>query len=184
MKLFLYAYTGLAVFSSAFAAVVPKTHLVNVGPNGQLVYDPPLSMFYFPDVPHPRQFTNKGDVVKFIFHPKNHTVTESSFDSPCSKLRDSHGRNIGFDSGFQPVDPIHPVEKIVSVRVLTKDPLWFYCRQTGHCSKGMVFAINPPTKGAHTFGAFKKKALATAGGKRDDDEDTDLELPHLGPHID
>ncbi|KAF8311423.1 Cupredoxin [Cantharellus anzutake] len=172
MKLFLYAYTGLAVFSSAFAAVVPKTHLVNVGPNGQLVYDPPFI------------FTNKGDVVKFIFHPKNHTVTESSFDSPCSKLRDSHGRNIGFDSGFQPVDPIHPVEKIVSVRVLTKDPLWFYCRQTGHCSKGMVFAINPPTKGAHTFGAFKKKALATAGGKRDDDEDTDLELPHLGPHID
>ncbi|KAF8337006.1 Cupredoxin [Cantharellus anzutake] len=156
MKFFLYALTGLAVFSSALAK--KKTHIVNVGPGGQLVYDPPFI------------HANKGDEVKFVFNPKNHTATQSSFDSPCSKLKDSHGRNIGFDSGFQPVDPIHPVHKIVTFKVRTKDPLWFYCRQTGHCSKGMVFAINPPKKGPHTFDAFRKKALATAGGKRDDTE--------------
>src|SRR5260370_1019966 len=82
-------------------------------------------------------------------------VTQSSFDHPCTKL--SHG----FDSGFEPINPNHPVDKTISVKVWTTEPLWFYCRQTGHCSKGMVFAINPKKKG-HTFDAFKKKALATA----------------------
>ena len=27
------------------------------------------------------------------------------------------------------------------------NPVWFYCRQTGHCQKGMVFAINPGQSG-------------------------------------
>ena len=27
------------------------------------------------------------------------------------------------------------------------DPVWFYCQQTGHCQKGMVFAINPGESG-------------------------------------
>ena len=27
------------------------------------------------------------------------------------------------------------------------NPVWFYCRQTGHCQKGMVFAINPGESG-------------------------------------
>ncbi len=27
-----------------------------------------------------------GDTVSFKFHPKNHTVTQSSFDAPCTPL--------------------------------------------------------------------------------------------------
>jgi len=27
------------------------------------------------------------------------------------------------------------------------NPVWFYCQQTGHCQKGMVFAINPGESG-------------------------------------
>jgi hypothetical protein len=27
-----------------------------------------------------------GDTVSFTFHPKNHTVTQSSFDAPCTPL--------------------------------------------------------------------------------------------------
>jgi hypothetical protein len=27
------------------------------------------------------------------------------------------------------------------------NPVWFYCRQTGHCQKGMVLAINPGESG-------------------------------------
>ena len=88
-------------------------------------------------------------------------MTQSSFDEPCTKLTDRHGHFDGFDSGFEPIDPKHPVEKVVKFRVPSREPLWFYCRQTGHCSKGMVFAINPQRRG-HTFEAFKEKALATA----------------------
>jgi len=34
------------------------------------------------------------DEVVFTFNPKNHTVTQSTFDDPCIRL------NSGFDSGF------------------------------------------------------------------------------------
>src|SRR5260370_23597276 len=44
------------------------------------------------------------------------------------------------------------------------EPLWFYCRQTGHCSKGIVFAINLQKEG-HTFKAFKEKVLTMASIK-------------------
>jgi len=31
--------------------------------------------------------------------------------------------------------------------VKDEKPVWFYCQQTGHCQKGMVFAINPGESG-------------------------------------
>jgi plastocyanin len=40
-----------------------------------------------------------GDVVKFYFHPKNHSVVQSSFESPC----DSSSVTNPFFSGFVPV---------------------------------------------------------------------------------
>ncbi|QRV92299.1 plastocyanin-like domain protein [Ceratobasidium sp. AG-Ba] len=68
-----------------------KTYKVTVGAGGKLRYDP--------------QYVHAkvGDYIKFEFHPKNHTVTESSFNSPCHKLTDSHGNQIGFRTGFVPV---------------------------------------------------------------------------------
>ena len=38
------------------------------------------------------------------------------------------------------------------------NPVWVYCRQTGHCQLGMVFAINPGTQ----FAAFQAAAMATS----------------------
>ncbi|EEB87162.1 hypothetical protein MPER_15603, partial [Moniliophthora perniciosa FA553] len=38
-----------------------------------------------------------GDVLQFTFKQKNHTVTQSSLETPCSPLAD------GIDSGFIPV---------------------------------------------------------------------------------
>jgi plastocyanin len=40
-----------------------------------------------------------GDVVKFYFHPKNHSVVQSSFESPC----DSSSITNPMFSGFVPV---------------------------------------------------------------------------------
>lgn len=43
------------------------------------------------------------------------------------------------------------------VTVNSADPIWIYCRQTGHCAQGMVFAVNPGDK----FAAFQAAAIAT-----------------------
>ncbi|KAG9089507.1 hypothetical protein FRC07_012327, partial [Ceratobasidium sp. 392] len=107
----------------------PKTHKVTVGAWGKLRYNP--------EYVHAKV----GDYIKFEFHPKNHTVTESSFDHPCNKLTDAHGNQIGFRTGFIPVPEKQtshlPTRKY---KVTDKKPHWFYCGQTGHCGAGMVFA--------------------------------------------
>jgi plastocyanin len=45
---------------------------------------------YFPEAIVAAQ----GDVVKFVFKQKNHTVTQSTFDEPCKKMEG------GMDSNF------------------------------------------------------------------------------------
>ncbi|KAH9979701.1 hypothetical protein BJV74DRAFT_121937 [Russula compacta] len=102
-----------------------------------------------------------GDIVSFTFHPKNHSVTESSFAKPCTPLAD------GFDSGFHPVaigtNDSFPTWNIT---VNSTNPIWVHCRQdantaASYCGKGMVFAINPGTPGSNnSFTDFQATALA------------------------
>ncbi|KAI9152117.1 extracellular serine-rich protein [Paramyrothecium foliicola] len=98
-----------------------------------------------------------GTVVQFSFNPKNHTVTQSSFEKPCEQLEN------GFSSGFIPTNAS---SSGVVFHLVVKDikPIWFYCAQpTGdHCQKGMVGSINAPSEG-NTFVAFKD--LATKANK-------------------
>jgi len=80
-----------------------------------------------------------GDMVVFEFYQQNHTATQSAFTAPCVALGGST-----FDSGFMPningsINP--PPSMGFAVTVAT--PIWFYCRQTGHCGEGMTFSINP-----------------------------------------
>lgn len=64
-------------------------HQIVVGPDGKLAYDPPSIQ------------AEIGDTVTFVFMPKNHTVTQSSFDAPCQSLADTtHGQIQGFKSGL------------------------------------------------------------------------------------
>ncbi|CAE6377199.1 unnamed protein product [Rhizoctonia solani] len=118
----------------------PKTHEVTVGAWGQLRYNPEFV------------HAKVGDYINFEFHPKNHTVTQSSFDKPCSAI------DGGFRTGFIPVaeEDGHdlPIRKF---KVTDEKPQWFYCGQVGHCPDGMVFAINPPNEG-NTFEKFQTKA--------------------------
>ncbi|GLB43082.1 putative extracellular serine-rich protein [Lyophyllum shimeji] len=60
----------LAALPAALAATID----VSVGASGKFAFDP--------------QFVTAqpGDMVNFMFHPKNHTVTQSSFDQPCVPL--------------------------------------------------------------------------------------------------
>ncbi|THH19492.1 hypothetical protein EUX98_g8768 [Antrodiella citrinella] len=114
-------------------------HDVTVGgPGGIIQYNP--------------QFVNAsiGDTVLFTFQQKNHTVTQSTFASPCSPMAG------GFDSGFVPVaDTDTGPFTAANFTVKDLNPVWVYCRQTGHCEQGMVFAINPGDK----FAAFQAAAM-------------------------
>ncbi|KAK4151012.1 hypothetical protein C8A00DRAFT_45702 [Chaetomidium leptoderma] len=94
----------------------------------------------------------KGTIINFMFHPKNHTVAQSSFNKPCQPLAD------GFSSGFIPVSS-SPSGVEFSLTVEDDKPIWFYCGQGKHCQSGMVGAINAPTKG-NTLEAFTANAKA------------------------
>lgn len=62
----------------------PQTHTVTVGGDAGLVYTPAEII------------AEIGDVVHFVFHKQNHSVTQSTFDKPCNKL------DTGEDSGLLP----------------------------------------------------------------------------------
>jgi plastocyanin len=100
-----------------------------------------------------------GDTVRFEFRSKNHTVTQSTFADPCTLMTTPKQ---GIDSGFQPVAAGATQFPSWSFTIdNATSPLWFFCRQTGHCQSGMVFAINPNAN--KTFAAFQAAAKASSG---------------------
>ena len=89
--------SGMVLFSSAapWSQPAPVTHYVNVSNDtAGLLYDPS----YIVSQPKKSLYNDlcadmflvqsaaPGDTVSFKFHPKNHTVTQSSFDAPCTPL--------------------------------------------------------------------------------------------------
>jgi plastocyanin len=103
---------------------------------------------------NPSSFSaSNGTNVTFVFPPSvtPHSVTQGTFENPCVYLNGSDGA--GFDSGFQS-------GKQFTIRITNdQEPIWFYCKATGHCGLGMVGAINPPSSG-NTFDAYVAAAKA------------------------
>ncbi|KAF2843702.1 hypothetical protein M501DRAFT_985799 [Patellaria atrata CBS 101060] len=81
------------------------------------------------------------DVVNFVFLVREHSATQSTFETPCTPLDE------GFDSGLvSNTGNITSPEFTQSFTVASVEkPLWFYCKQkqANHCGQGMVFGINP-----------------------------------------
>lgn len=128
------------------------THQVTVGANGELAYDPP------------EVTANVGDTITFQFMAKNHTVTQSSFADPCRSLTfTSTTGKVGFDSGFMAVAAGATTLPTYSITVNDTSPIWVYCKQTGHCGKGMVFAVNAVDSGPNNYTAFKALAQQLNG---------------------
>ncbi|KAF5393530.1 hypothetical protein D9757_000570 [Collybiopsis confluens] len=139
---------ALAVFPVALAT----SWDVSVGPNGQFIFYPEYVL------------AEVGDTVNMIFHPKNHSVTQSSFDAPCVPLSG------GVGSGFMPVasdsDPTLP-NFVITVN--DTNPIWIHCEQKGHCGAGMVFAVNPPDVSSNkSFAAFQALAIQLNGTQTSD----------------
>jgi len=113
----------------------------------------------------PNVTANNGDVVQFFYSgsPGNHSVTQSSFASPCDPLSD------GFDSGNILIPTGVAEGAAVPTWNLTitnsSKPIWFFCKQllpSPHCPVGMVGSINAPATG-NTFDAFKAAAQKFQG---------------------
>ncbi|KAG7092603.1 hypothetical protein E1B28_008946 [Marasmius oreades] len=135
-------------FSTLAVALLPAAALaavqtVTVGDQNKLEFSPPSVNAAL------------GDTIQFQFKSKNHSVTQSTFDSPCVF------KAAGVDSGFQATPPGATPSASWSFMLNTTDALWFFCAQTApanHCANGMVFAINPPPD--KTFDMFKANAMS------------------------
>ncbi|PBK74984.1 Cupredoxin [Armillaria solidipes] len=129
-----------SVVIAAIASIASAANItVKVGENSGLTFDPTSVT------------AAVGDVVQFEFLAKNHTVTQSTFAVPCEKMTTP---TEGVDSGYVPVANGTTAFPTWSFTVNNASaPLWFYCAQTGHCAKGMVFAINPTAN--KSFAAFQ-----------------------------
>ncbi|KAI0068418.1 hypothetical protein BV25DRAFT_1793298 [Artomyces pyxidatus] len=126
------------------ASLEGAVHKVIVG-GSSLVFDPPTVSAL------PR------DTIMFEFQVKNHTATQAAFDAPCVPLEG------GFDAGFNPVAANATAFPTFNVTVNDTAPIWVFCRQTGHCGQGMVFAVNSVESSARNFEAFKALAIQLNG---------------------
>jgi len=126
--------------------------------NGQAPPPPPIVMQvgFQGGVYTPRTVTAAlNATVAFQFFGNVHTVTQSSFEDPCSPLPG------GFHSGYiRGLNLTAPVQ--IWNLVVTNDnaPIWFFCAATSpkfHCSNGMVGAINPPSQAM--FNQFSSAAI-------------------------
>lgn len=150
MKMAMAMRSGVVVVLSLLVGLVlsQTTHVVQVG-NGSLTFDPDNIQAQI------------GDVIRFVFHPKNHTATQTTFQNPCGPTQSDPSF---FDSDFKPVSPGTADAALPNfdVTVQNNQPIWVYCKQPGpptHCGQGMVFSANAPTTG-NTFLNFQAAALA------------------------
>lgn len=137
--------TAAALAPVLFAAA--EDHLILVGANGQLAFSPPNIT------------AAVGDTVSFQFQAKNHSVTQSTFATPC-QIQTTPAE--GIDSGFQFVNSTAATLPQWSFTVNNAStPLWFFCAQTGHCQAGMVFAVNANPNSNKSFAIYQQAAMAS-----------------------
>ena len=130
---------------SAPLALAQQTFEVAVGPGGEFVFTPSTVT------------AQAGDTINFSFHPKSHTVTQSTFDAPCEPLTGGFATEVVATTAEGDVQ-----NQYVLPADYDGSPQWFHCAVGPHCSLGMVFAINPPATG-NTFEAFEAAARGGAG---------------------
>jgi len=143
-----------AILASALFAPLASAAIIDVfvGGTGILAFNPPSVT------------ANVGDSIRFTFGPKNHTVTQSTFAAPCTEMTDTTGKPAGFFSGYMPVAGNQTTDlPQFWIPVTDTKPIWAFCSQTGHCSKGMVFAVNAPAApAANSFDNFRAAAMGQA----------------------
>jgi len=141
------------IVNAQSAAGNQNTISVIVSPAGALTYSP--SSFS----------AANGSSVTFTF-PQSvaHSVTQSTFESPCAYLAPANGSSGGFDSGVQ-------TSKLFTITITNdQEPIWFFCKAQKHCGLGMVGSVNAPPSAA---AAYLAAALAVGANASP--------LPYTGP---
>ena len=141
------ASTATSAYQNTVTAAIP-TVTVGLDAGKTLRFDPP----FLP-------YVATGSKIHFDFRAANHTLTESSLESPCTKLSDS-----AIDTNFMNFNPKDvPGLKPFELEITGPESRYFYCKQANktpksHCGKGMVFGINIDEA---TFKQFEANAVAT-----------------------
>jgi len=107
-----------------------------------------------------------NEQITFWFFAKNHTLTQTSLEDPCTAFA---GKG-SFDSGFISVAMNATEFPTQILTVNTLKPIYFACLQKMHCELGMVGGINLPPSGPGSLEDFTTRAKATLGkaGKKAD----------------
>ncbi|KAF8990466.1 hypothetical protein BDQ17DRAFT_367840 [Cyathus striatus] len=105
---------------------------------------------------HPPNVTAvAGDFIVFRIHNGNHSVTQSTFESPCTPSP------ANISSGFIHANSHKRFWTYKVSHKAARAPVWFYCQQTNpknFCHAGMVFAINPRL----SYPAFLQAAMTSS----------------------
>ncbi|KAJ6511702.1 hypothetical protein DFH09DRAFT_1049676 [Mycena vulgaris] len=150
--------TSLFVTLAAAAVASAQNQTVTVAVGAEM--NSPGGIFQF----NPSQITaTNNSIVTFQFTgaPGNHSITQSSFTSPCEPLAN------GFDSGWvAQLENTAPTPVAEWNLTITDDskPIWFFCKQlfpAPHCSAGMVGVINVKP-GPNSFSAFQNNAKSAS----------------------
>lgn len=145
-------FTAAALAVMAGVASAQKVQVVTVSTaNNSLVYTPDNIK------------ANAGEMVQFQFVAGNHTVTQSTFDQPCTPISTIQTNVTGFHSGYQPAAASKETGMIPTYTVMINDskPIWLYCAQGKHCQSGMVMVINENTSANATRSLTEFKSLAS-----------------------
>jgi plastocyanin len=120
-------FSSVVASSALLGLSLAADHVVKVGGNnGELTFDPNSLR------------AAQGDTVTFKFWPKNHSVAQAAFASPCQPLDN------GFWSGYHATSNGVAEDSFQITISNASRPLWYYCTQGQHCQRGMVGVINPP----------------------------------------
>ncbi|KAJ7702267.1 Cupredoxin [Mycena rosella] len=152
--------SATAPTASSAAPGSPSSTSVATSTDHSIIVGGPNGNFYTPS----NITAQPGDTVTFHFHEKNHTVTQSSFQNPCTPLSlTSTTGQPGLNSGFMPVAANATLNPTFTIQINDTLPQWFFCSQSGHCGSGMVFSVNAVETGPNNFAAFKAKAIQLNG---------------------
>ncbi len=101
-------------------------------------------------------------IITYLTTAQNHTITESSFDTPCKPLAANltSATRPGLKSGFVPVTGQEPFTPVYNVLINDTKPIWIYCGQVNHCQKGMAMVINQNDTSPKTIEAYIAAAAA------------------------
>ncbi|TDL20054.1 hypothetical protein BD410DRAFT_791434 [Rickenella mellea] len=148
-----------AVFIFAIA-VMAKDIVITVGLNA-IASDPSKTFT-------PQRVEGKiGDNVIFNFTSGNHSVTQSTFGSPCIPAHITNSSINGFDSGLRPTNNGTAITTL-SVPITPDNvgaPLWFYDASIGACGEGAVGVINSDESGNETLAGFERNAIRLNGSE-------------------